>query len=250
MFEIGDGLVVGIVTAFPDRFTGREQAFSPATDLRISLDRLLGEHTYLAALAMRATLNDEPDATSAADAVAENSAELTALMADIYGQAAGDAFDNLWSTHVSWYLAYVEALGADDEAAASAALDGLADYRAGFSAFIANANPFLPEAALARLLETHNDHLVSQADAYAAGDYEAAHRLAREAYAHTAELSASLAAAIGDQFPQRFPDAAISDEGAPWAMVIGVGLVMGGATIGIAVGRRRRAAAAAAPLSA
>ena len=243
MFDIGDGLVAGIVTAFPDRFTGREQAFSPATDLRINLDRLLGEHTYLAALAMRATLNHAPDVASARDALADNSAELGALISDIYGAAAGDAFAALWSSHVDSYFAYVEALAENDEAAAATALSGLTDYRRDFSAFVADANPFLTEAALASLIDMHTDHLVSQADAYAAGDYEAAHQLARDAYAHSGELSASLAGAIGDQFPQRFPDASMDLPPTTFPGAMGVGLVLAGLTAGaVAVARRRHGA--------
>lgn len=239
MFDIGDGLVVGIVTAFPDRFTGRDEAFSPATDLRISLDRLLGEHTYLAALAMRATLNDAPDVASAGDALSENSAELVALMADIYGAAAGKAFGALWTSHVGSYFAYVEALAEDDEAAAATALAGLTDYRHDFSGFAADANPFLTEAALATLIEMHSDHLIRQADAYAVGDYEASHQLARDAYTHSGELSASLASAIGDQFPQRFPDAATDLRPTTLPVAIGFGLILAGITAGVVMARRR-----------
>jgi hypothetical protein len=250
MFDIGDGLVAGMVTAFPDRFTGREQAFSPATDLRISLDRLLGEHTYLAALAMRATLNHAPDVASARDALAENSAELGALISDIYGAAAGDAFAALWSSHIGSYLAYVEALAEDDEAAAATALAGLTDYRQDFSGFVADANPLLTEAALASIIEMHTDHLISQADAYAAGDYEAAHQLARDAYTHSGELSARLAGAIGDQFPQRFPDASMDLPRTMFPVVMGVGLVLAGLTAGaVLVARRRQGADASASIS-
>ena len=244
MFDIGDGLVIGIVNAFPDRFPGRDHAFSPATDLRVSLDRLLGEHTHLAALAMRATFNDAADAADAADALAANSTELTGLIADIYGDAAGTAFETLWDDHIDWYLAYVEALADDDEAAAARALAGLNDYRRAFRAFVTSANPLVAEAALAELVRSHSTHLVRQTDAYVAGDFEAAHELAREAYAHAGELSASLAAAIGDQFPQRFPDAAMTERVAPWPVAVASGLLLllAAGAIGVAIARRRRAA--------
>jgi hypothetical protein len=243
MFEIGDGLAVGIVTAFPGRFPGRDQAFSPATDLRVTLDRLLGEHTYLAALGMRATLNDAADLASAANALAENSAELQAAIAGIYGDSAGDAFGSLWSSHVSSYFAYVGGLAGGDSTATDAALERLGDYRRDFSAFVADANPFLPETALLGLIEMHTDHLVQQADAYAAGDYAASHHLAREAYAHTAELSSSLAAAIRDQFPQRFPDAAMAEPTGPWPFGIGAALgALGVLAVLVVRGRRGHAA--------
>jgi hypothetical protein len=249
MFDIGDGLVIGIVSAFPDRYPGRDEAFSPATDLRINLDRLLGEHTHLAALAMRATFNDAADAARAVDALGANSADLIALIADIYGRAAGDAFETLWDRHIDRYIAYVDALADDDEAAAARALAGLNDYREAFSAFVTSANPLVTEPALAGLVESHSEHLVSQADAYAAGDFEAAHELAREAYVHAGELSASLAAAIGDQFPQRFPDTAMNGPTprSP-AVVSGLFLLLGAVAIGL-IARRRRYVELGSPVS-
>jgi hypothetical protein len=243
MFDIGDALVIGIVNAFPERFPGRERAFSPATDLRITLDRLLGEHTYLAALAMRATLNEAPDRVSASEALAANSADLAAAIADIYGQAAGDAFGALWDRHVTSYFAYVAGLADDDDAAVADALQQLRDYRRDFNSFVADANPYLPDAALEDLLEAHTDHLVRQADAYASGDYEASHGLAREAYVHTAELSASLASAIRDQFPQRFPDVAMSPPADSWPIgAAGAVGALGVLTVLVVRSRRARAA--------
>jgi hypothetical protein len=239
MFEVGDGLVVGILTAFPDRFPGRERAFSPATDLRMSLDRLLGEHTHLAALAMRATLNGDSDAGSAADALNENSKDLAALIGEIYGADADDAFADLWTSHLASYIAYVEALAEDDEAAAEAALAGLTDYRHDFSGFVADANPRVTEAVFASLIESHSEHLVRQADAYAAGDYEASYELARDAYEHSGELSASLAGAIGDQFPRLFPDTSVAPPPRAFPAAVAIGLALMCLAAALVVARRR-----------
>ncbi|MGH2427377.1 MAG: hypothetical protein ACRDGV_00625 [Candidatus Limnocylindria bacterium] len=246
MFTVGDGLAVGIVSLFPERFEGQEAAFSPATDLRITLDRLFGEHTYLAALAMRAALTDAPDAESAANALAENSAELQDTIAEVYGAEAGEAFGALWESHVDSYFAYVTGLATDDDAVSEGAVEDLGEYQTDFSAFVADANPFVPAEVLEALIATHTDHLITQADAYAAGDYELAFEIARDAYVHTAELSASLAAAISDQFPQRFPDAAMApDRGSPWPLV-GATLVVLGAVVvalrslAVSVSRRAR----------
>ncbi|MGH2380031.1 MAG: copper amine oxidase N-terminal domain-containing protein [Candidatus Limnocylindria bacterium] len=239
MFAVGDGLAIGIVSLYPDRFTGREAAFSPATDLRVTLDRLLGEHSYLAALAMRAVLRDAADVPSAAEALAANSDELRDTIELIYGTAAGDAFAELWSIHVDAYVAYVTAIAADDAAAADLAIDELAEYQADFSAYVAEANPFLSGEAFEMLIATHTDHLVAQADAYATGDYAASYEVGREAYAHTGELSASLAGAIADQFPMRFPDAALPPPLPPVASV-GAGLLAAGLALGVVQAVRRR----------
>jgi hypothetical protein len=204
MFTVGDALATGIIAQFPDRFPGHDNAFSPATDLRIALDRLLGEHTYLAALAMRAHLTGARDAEEAAAALGENSAELETTITDIYGAPAGTAFGGLWESHVTSYVDYVAGLEAGDADAQEEALTALAEYWDSFSAFLAEANPYVSAAELQSHIRQHTDLLVRQAEQYAAGDYAEAYQTGREAFAHTGELSASLAGAIADQLPDRF----------------------------------------------
>lgn len=253
MFAVGDGLTIGIVGLFPDRFPGRFEAFSPATDLRIELHRLFGEHSYLAAFAMRAVLRGAPDVQGATDAVAANSTELRDTITQVYGAEAGEAFGVLWDRHVGAYVAYVTALAEDDEAATEAALAELDRYRTDFSAYVADANPFLSEAAFEALVGDHTEHLVDQADAYAAGDYADSYRIGGEAYAHAGELARNLGAAIADQFPLVFPDTASLTDGAAsgpnagHATATGVAavalLAIVAAAIGLVVARRGRSGA-------
>jgi cytochrome c556 len=224
MFGVGDGLTIGIVSLFPDRFPGQFEAFSPATNLRITLDRQLGEHSYLASLAMRAVLRDAEDVSSAADALAANSADLQATIADVYGEEAGAAFARLWENHVASYVAYVTAIAEGDASSADAALQELSQYQTDFTAYVAQANPFVSGDAFETLIGQHTHHLVAQADAYASGNYDASYRLGREAYAHSGELSKSLAGAIADQFPLLFPDTAGRQPTAPIGLV-GAGLL-------------------------
>jgi hypothetical protein len=239
MFDIGDGLTIGIVSLFPDRFPGQYEALSPATNLRLTLDRQLGEHSYLASLAMRAVLRDAGDVQSAADALAANSADLQATIVSVYGADAGAAFAGLWGDHVAAYVAYVSAIAAEDETAADAALDELSQYRTDFSAYVAAANPFVSGVAFEALIGAHTEHLVDQADAYASGDYDASYELGREAFAHTGELSRSLAGAIADQFPQLFPDTAGPRPEAPIGL-IGAGLLAVAAVLGVGRAVRTR----------
>ena len=110
--QVGDGLAVGILSPFGDRFPGRDTAFSPALDVRITLDRLLGEHRYLAASVMRARLSEAADLDAASKALAANSADLAAQIAEIYASDAGAAFDALWRSHTAYYPDYVEAVAA------------------------------------------------------------------------------------------------------------------------------------------
>ena len=208
MFMVGDGLANGITASAVERFPGRSTAFSPALNLRLSLDRLLGEHTYLAAMAMRAGLTDAPDFEAATAALDDNSADLAAQIAEIYGEDAGDAFDALWRSHTSFYLDYVEASADGNAAGRTQALDGLKRYRADFSSFLAAANPFLDKKGLESLLASHTSHLVSQVSRYLNEDYDGAYEALREAYAHSESLAEGLAGAIADQFPLIYPDTA------------------------------------------
>ena len=209
MYAIGDGLAQAIVGQFPERFPGRETAFSPAVDVRMTLERLLGEHMYLAAAAMRARLEGADDFEAIVQAVGANSAELAGVIEEIYGDAAGAAFNDLWSSHVDHYLDYVDAIATDDASGAEAALAALGEYRTEFGEFLAGANPFLDAAAFETMLASHTDHLTQQVVAYHDQGYAEAYEIGRHGYAQTSELAAGLGGAIADQFPQLFPDAAM-----------------------------------------
>jgi len=225
MFMIGDGLAAAISRQFPEKFTGRDVAFGPAVGLGITLDRLLGEHALLAVLATRAGLTRAADTDEAVSALDANSGELAEAIAFVYGQAAGDAFADLWRTHVGYYLDYVDARRDDDEPAMQEAADGLQQYRSDFSAFVADANPNLAASDLEDLLLMHTDHLVAQVDAFAEGDYEGAYASTREAYAHMGAIASALAVAIAAQFPDRYPDTRLpADRPVPVAWVSGAAI--------------------------
>ena len=240
MFTVGDGLGLGILQQFGDRFPGQATAYGPAVDLRIRLDRLLGEHTYLAATAMRARLTDADDLEAAVDALDSNSDDLGAAIGEIYGGDARSAFDILWQRHTDLYLEYVGAVADDDTQAAEEALAGLREYRSDFSEFLSDANPFLDGDRLEALLAAHTDHLVVQVGAYADGEYGSAYDALREAYAHTESLAAGLAGAIANQFPQLFPDTALAVErSARPILLVGLGLGCVVAALAATAGRRR-----------
>ena len=248
MFMVGDGLTVGIVDRFGDRFTGRATAFSPALDLRIALDRLLGEHMYFAAIAMRASLADADDLDAAIAALDDNSADLTEQISAIYGEDAGEAFGALWRSHTRFYLDYVEAVAGENRRAQRQALNGLRIYRSDFSSFLAGANPFLEPDALESLLATHTEHLVDQVTAYQAEEYEAAYQALRDGYAQTEMLAAGLGGAIADQFPLLFPDAAVPQP-SQRGWLTGIGLMLAMSAIILSGRRRDRASGSGLPPS-
>jgi hypothetical protein len=245
MFEIGDALAEAIALQFPDRFTGKSLAFSPAGDLRIALDRLLGEHTTLAVTAMRAGVTGADDEPAAQDALGSNTEAIGSWVADVYGKAAASAFLDLWTEHTDAYLDYVNSSVAGDTLGQNAALDRLGAYQHDFSSFLAGANPKLSASALESLLEHHTHQLIAQADAYAAGDYDQAYALARETFRHAVTMGDALALAIAAQFPDLFPDTALQAQPAapiPWLLVLLLaGAVLAGSVTRTRAGRLARA---------
>ena len=206
MFALGDHLALGMARQFPDRFPDGAVAFSPRTDLRLTLDRLLGEHLVLAAQAMRAGLTDAPDFAAGAAALEANTSDLAGAVGSIYGDEAGGAFGDLWRAHIDAYVVFVLALGAQDAAGREESLSSLHGYHDEIASFLASANPNLSEEAVAGLVRRHVQALISQAEATDAGDHERAVATIREAYAGMFEVGAALADAIVAQFPDRFQD--------------------------------------------
>jgi hypothetical protein len=195
---------------------------------------------------MRAAITNAPDLAAAIAALDENSEELRATIASIYGEEAGSAFAMHWRHHTELYLDYVTATVNDNAAGQQAALDKLRTYRSTFTDFLADANPFLSAASFESLVSDHTDLLIQQADSYADGDYDAAYATQREAWAQIGTLSAGLAAAIAEQFPDVFPDAAVavpSQPGSPgpaWPL-LGLAAVLVAGLMGVRLATPLRA---------
>lgn len=176
------------------------QIESPASTLRITLGRLLSEHVFLTIEAMRMTASDGPSRAAATDALEENTVAVEAQVASVYGAPAGSSFGMLWRDHIGHLLDYAAATRSRDEAAMSAALKGLADHRVALTSFLAGANPQIAPQALAEALHLHNEQL----RVFLEEDHAAAFATERQAYAHMFSVGDELAAAIIDQFPDRF----------------------------------------------
>jgi hypothetical protein len=234
MFMLGDALTAAIARQFPNRFAGSAVAFGPALDMRIALDRLLGEHTALAGLAMRARLFGDADAAASAEALRANGRDLEGVVRQVYGEAAYGTFQSIWRGHLDVYLAYVDATARDDARGEASALDGLGQFESRFTTFLAGANPHLEAAQLRGLVQMHDQQLVDRVKALASDDYARAYQIGREGFRHTESMADALATAIARQFPQVFPDTSTTrqpaDRGGWSALVAALGV------LGLAVG--------------
>jgi hypothetical protein len=186
--------------------SGAPAVDTAAADLRVVLTQILGEHATLAVFATQKGFSGDPDFEQIAAALDENSAALGDVLAQVYGEEAADQFLNgelLWRDHIGFFVDYTVGLAKKDKAAQQKAVDNLMAYREAVSVFLSDATG-LPREALAGAIDMHIGHLKGQIDAYAAGDYEQAYRLTREAYAHMEETATTLASGIVAQNPEMF----------------------------------------------
>jgi len=206
MFAMGDRIALAIDRQFPARFPDANVAFSPAANLELTLDRLLGEHLVLAAEVMRAGLAKAPDFAAAREALAGNTTDLSGAVGGIYGKDAGGAFDALWTRHIDAYLGFIAAMASGDANARADSLAKLHAYHDQIASFLASANPFLKREDVAALIQRHVQALIAQVEAAAAGDHQRTVATVGSAYRQTFEVGNALAVGIARQFPARFSD--------------------------------------------
>jgi hypothetical protein len=213
MFMTADALALAIIRQNPETFTGSELAWSPAADLQVTLQRLLGEHAILAIEATRNGLTGAADFEAAASALGGNTADLTAAIESVYGADAGQAFNAQWEAHIGFFVDYTVATAGDDEAGREQAVADLGGYIEDFGAFLGSATAEnLPTDAAQASLEEHVGQLAGQVDQFAVEDFAAAYTSERVAYEHMFMTGTALAAAIAGQFPDEFPTAPIPSD--------------------------------------
>lgn len=190
-----------------ERRAAAAAAQAEPADLRVQLEALLGQHVFLVVRLTRAQLRDDPALfETLVDALTENTDDLAAVVESVYDADAGAAFRRLWSAHTRSFFVYAKALSDDDAAAQRRARRELDAYRGDFGEFVATATDgALAADAVAGELAVHVDHLLDQADAYAAGDYGAAYDLEREAYAHMFPTGETLAGGFAASTPGELP---------------------------------------------
>ena len=179
---------------------------TPAADLRVTLDRLLGEHAHLAIAATQKGYAGQPDFKQVAAALDQNSVELADAIGSVYGPDAREEFLNggsKWRDHIGFFVDYTVAKAKNDQAGQKKAVRDLMGYVASFSTFLAEATG-LPQPALEKTITTHVMQLKGQLDAYASGDHGKSARFTRDAYAHMFMTGDTLAGAIVEQSPDDF----------------------------------------------
>src|SRR4051812_22634266 len=174
---------------------------SPAVDLRVQLDSLLGEHALLAVRATQLGYSGSKAFPALAKELDRNSVAISKLIGSAYGPAAADKFLNgkfLWRDHIRFFVQYTQALAKKDTAGQKKAVANLMRYVNVQAAFFASATG-LPKQALANGLTAHILQLKGAVDAYSKGRYAQSQTLAHAAYEHMWMTGDQLAGAIAKQ---------------------------------------------------
>ena len=177
------------------------QQGSPAANLRVTLDRLLGEHAALAMNATNLGVTGSKSFPAAAKALDQNSVDLSKAIASVYGKKAGNVFLNgkfQWRAHINFFVDYTVAVAKKDKAAQAKAVANLKRYTVEHGKFLATATG-LPTTAVQNDLLGHVLELKAQVDNYAAGNFAKAAALYRDAYNHMFHTGDLLAGAIAKQ---------------------------------------------------
>jgi hypothetical protein len=186
------------MAAHDTAMAARSAPADSAADHAVELQALLGQHSVLAADLMRSRIRGDDDFVQAANAaLGKNTDAMTALVGQLFGDAAAKAFGPMWSEHVVSVVDYGGAVASQEEQALTQARtelvkseDKLVDFFSGAS------GGRLPRAAAKAAVTMHVDHLTKQADAYAKGDYATADRIYRQGYEHAYDMGGTLAGAL------------------------------------------------------
>jgi hypothetical protein len=203
MQMIGDAIAPAIAAKHPDKFAGDPS--TKAVDLRVALNQLLQEHLYLASFATDAALGGRnTEFAAAGDALNTNGTDIGAAIGSLYGDAAKDQFNEIWSAHNGFFVDYTTGVATKDKAKMDKAVQDLTTvYVPAFAQFLAGATD-LPVDALTSLTTEHVLTTKAIVDAQAKGDQAAAAAADRTAAQHMAMIANPLAAAIVAKLPDKF----------------------------------------------
>ncbi len=148
--------------------------------------------------------NNSNEKQVAADQVVANAKSIAGAIASFYGQPAGDRMLTLLAGHWGAVQAYSDASFKKDASGQQAATTALIANAREIAAFLAKANPHLPEPTLVSLLSAHGAHHIAQIQQIGSGDYAAEAKTWAAMRGHMFTIADALADALAKQFPAKF----------------------------------------------
>jgi hypothetical protein len=171
-----------------------------ASDLNTTLVKLGLEHMTLTQSAVAQTLDGSKGADAAGAALYANGNEIGAAVGSVYGPDAEKTFDSVWKLHLDQFVKYAVASSKGDDAGKTAALNAIdTGYTKPLSAYLAKANPNLPEKTLNTVLGDHVQMTAAMIDAHVAGKYADEQSQLKQANDEITTIFSTLAGGIAKQ---------------------------------------------------
>lgn len=178
---------------------------SAKADTQAALRDLWVEHVFwIRNYVIASKTNDANQRKVAVDQVIANATSISGAIATYYGKAAGDQLLTLLAGHWTAVKDYSDATFSKNTKAQQEATTKLTANAKEIAAFLAKANPNLPEATLVSLLAGHGAHHMAQIQQIADGDYAGEAKTWAAMRAHMFVIADALAGALAKQFPEKF----------------------------------------------
>jgi hypothetical protein len=176
-----------------------------ALTTRLALRDLWVEHIFwIRDYATANQAGNHKQADVAVKQVVSNATAIANSIAPLYGQPAADQLLKLLGGHWAAVKHYSDATVAKDATGKQAAVGELTANAKSLAAFLAKANPYLPEPTLNALLAAHGGHHVAQIDQLASADYAGEAQTWAMMRSHILSLADALTTALVKQFPDKF----------------------------------------------
>jgi hypothetical protein len=204
------GLIGFGITKAADHNKDKMTAMVPSTStaaatLRANLVTLGVEHMTYTDQAVDAALDGNADASALGTILYANGNDIGAALGGVYGQSAATTFDSVWKLHLDDFVKYAVADKEGNQTAATAALTDInTNYTKPLAAFIAKANPYLPEATLESALNEHVQMTAQMINDHVQGNYTAEANELDMANTSISSLFSTLAQGIVKQYPTKF----------------------------------------------
>jgi hypothetical protein len=178
----------------------------PAAELRLRIEEILGEHTWLAIESSIAAADGSADVDAVLAAITGNTTALTGAVGVVYGPVGAGAVDELWVMHTQFFLDWAVARASGDAAGMAQAERRLDDYEADFASLLATATEGrIPADVAEDLLAEHVRQVLAVLEAHVDGDGPRAQAATHDAYAYARVVGGALATGFQDQQPEAFP---------------------------------------------
>jgi hypothetical protein len=175
-----------------------------AARLREDMRKLWSDHVIWTREYIVAVTDGSPDVNAAAARLLRNQDDIGSAVAAYYGKDAGEKLTGLLKQHIMIAVDLIAAAKANDQAKYSATDQQWKKNGDEIAAFLSQANPNRPKAALADMMATHLATTTKEVVARLNKKWDEETVAFDEVYAHILHMSDALSDGIIKQFPQKF----------------------------------------------